>query len=181
MKNSITLDCQLADSLDSSLQNSMGISGGESNEGSEKYYNTSNGVFANAEGGTKISPEMIQAGLATTTAIVSGISKNRASQGACKKPLVRESFLNRGKWASYKACLDREAKAQAQAVAKAEAEARAREAEAQAQYANRGGAGDDSDDKILGMPKGLAIGLGVTLGLVIVGFVGYKIVKAKQG
>jgi hypothetical protein len=181
MNNTINLDCQLADQLDSSVQNSMGIQGGTSKNDGELFYNTSNGIYANAEGDNKISPEMIQAGLATTTAIVSGISKNRASQGVCKKPLIRETPLNRRKWADYRACLDREAKAQAQAVAKAEAEARAKEAEAQAQYANRGGSGDDSDDKILGMPKGLAIGIGVTLGLVIVGFVGYKIVKAKQG
>lgn len=183
MNNTINLDCQLADQLDSSVQNSMGIQGGTSLNRGELFYNTSNGNISNAEGDTKISPEMIQAGLATTTAIVSGISKNRASQGACKKPLIRETFLNKGKWANYRSCIDREEKAKQRELEIEQAKARAKEAEANAKYQNRGGGGSDDggDDKILGMPKGLAIGIGVALGLAVVGFVAFKIVKAKQG
>lgn len=189
MNNNINLDCQLADQLDSSVQNSMGIQGGTSQKGGELFYNTSNANYANAEGdksgGSKVSPEMIQAGIATTTALISNISRNRASQGSCKKPLLPESFYNHGKWNIYKDCLRAvEQKRQDEiALAKAQAEARAREAEANAQAeANRRNSStiDDSSDKILGMPKGLAIGIGVALGLAVVGFVAFKIVKAKK-
>jgi len=166
-------ECPLVDSLDSSVKNSIGISGGVSGEGNEIYYNTSDKVFHNV-----VDPELIKAGLATTTAVVSGVSQSRAGQ-VCKRPLVRENALNRGKWSAYRDCLDREAKKQAAAVAIAEANARAKELELQAA---RGGSDIDmtGDDKILGMPKGLAIGLGVVLALGI-SFVGYKIYKSNKG
>ena len=169
-------ECPLADSLDSSVKSSLGISGGISKEGNEIYYNTTNkndGVYNNFTP----TPEEIQAALKVTTSVASGISQKRAGQ-VCKKPLVPESFYNHGKWNTYKDCLRSEKEKQdAIEQAKAEAEALAK--------AGRSGSGNntiiDDTDKILGMPKNVAIGIGVVLSLAVVGFVGYKIYKSKKG
>ena len=170
-------ECPLADSLDSSLKGLMGISGGISKEGNETYYNTSD----NFHGADALTPEqmlLIQQGLATGTAVASGVIQKRAIQGICKKPLIRENPTNRKKWSEYRACLDREEKKRADELAIEQAKAAA--ALAAAQSRGGSGLGNDDDDKILGMPKNLAIGIGVVLGLTVVGFVGYKIVKAKK-
>jgi hypothetical protein len=131
-------------------------------------------------GGTKIDPELVKAGIATATAIASGIAQKRAGQ-VCKKPLLPESFVNRAKWNEYKACLRREQekaereRLEAEERRRAEEERLRREAE---ERANRGNFTPE-DDKILGMPKGLAIGLGVLLGVAVIGGGAYLILKNK--
>ena len=146
-----------------------------------EYYSNNNGDTSG--GGTKIDPELVKAGLATATAIASGIAQKRAGQ-VCKKPLLPESFVNRAKWSSYKQCLAREqAKAErevreAEERRRAEEERLRREAEERANRGNSGGFTPD-DDKILGMPKGLAIGLGVLLGVAVLGGGAYLILKNK--
>lgn len=175
------LDCSLGDSLDSSIQKSMGISGGISTEGNEVYYNSSNyyGIDAAAStsvggSGSYVSPEMIESSIKTTTDLISAL-KSKQTQGGCKKPSLPESFLNRGKWDSYRKCIDNEKKQEQDRLnAIAEAQARAEQLRQdklnQARYIS-------GDDKILGMPRGLAIGVGVFLGLSVVGFVAYKVFK----
>ena len=171
--NNLTIDN--TENLDSSILDSLGISGGTSLNGGELFYNTSN--YSSADG-KKISPEMVQAGLGLATVVASGVGRNRASQGVCKRPLIRENALNRGKWSDYRACLTREERAKERELAIEQARA---EAERE-KRANKGGGEDDytmDDDKIFGMPKGLAIGLGVAL-VGVLGLVIYKVVKAKQ-
>lgn len=173
------LDCSLGDSLDSSIQKSMGISGGVSKEGNETYYNSSNYYGADATvsssgTGSYVSPEMVEKSITTTTELISAL-KSKSTQGGCKKPSLPESFLNRGKWDSYRKCIDNEKKQEQDRLnAIAEAQARAEQLRQdklnQARYIS-------GDDKILGMPRGLAIGVGVFLGLSVVGFVAYKVFK----
>lgn len=173
------LDCSLGDSLDSSIQKSMGISGGVSNEGNEIYYNSSNYYGADASasssgGGSYVSPEMVEKSVSATTELISAL-KSKPTQGGCKKPSLQESFLNRKKWATYKDCIAKE-KQQEQERLEALAQARARAEQEKQQRLNQARY-ISGDDKILGMPRGLAIGLGVFLGLSIAGFVAYKVVK----
>jgi hypothetical protein len=175
------IDCSLADSLDSSIQKSMGISGGVSKEGNETYYNSSNYYGADAtvstsggSAGSYVSPEMVESSIKTTTDLITAL-KSKPTQGGCKKPSLQESFLNRGKWATYKKCIENEKKQEqdrlnALAQAQARAEQVKKERLNQARYIS-------GDDKILGMPRGLAIGVGVFLGLSIAGFVAYKVFK----
>lgn len=177
------LDCSLGDSLDSSIQKSIGISGGVSKEGNEVYYNSSNYYGADAaistSGGGKgsyVSPEMVEQSIAATTQLISAL-KSKPTQGGCKKPSLQESFLNRKKWSTYKKCIENEKKQEQDRLnALAQAQARAEQARQlklnQARYIS-------GDDKILGMPRGLVIGVGVFLGLSIAGFVAYKIYKRK--
>jgi|LakMenEpi03Aug12_release.lakeMendotaPanAssembly.Ray.scaffolds.fasta_scaffold142137_2 hypothetical protein len=144
----------------------------------------SNNDGATSGGKFKIDPELIKAGIGVATTFASGIAQNRAGQ-VCKRPLLPESFINRGKWSSYKQCLAREQ----EKVERAERERREteerlrREAEERLRReANKGG-GDGGfvpdDDKILGMPKGLAIGLGVLLGVAVLGGGAYLILRKK--
>lgn len=175
------LDCSLGDSLDSSIQKSMGISGGVSKEGNEVYYNSSNYYGADAAvstsgGGTGsyVSPEMVESSIKTTTDLITAL-KSKSTQGGCKKPSLPESFLNRKKWSTYKKCIANEKKKEQERLdAIVQAQARAEQAKqqklSQARYIS-------GDDKILGMPRGLAIGVGVFLGLSIAGFVAYKVFK----
>jgi len=159
--------------------------------GNRYYPQYSNGVgdataptTSGSGDGTKIDPELIKAGIATATAIASGIAMKRAGQ-VCKKPLLPESFVNRKKWSAYKQCVAREqAKAEkevrdAEERRRAEEERLRREAEERAN-ANKGGGFMPEDDKILGMPKGLAIGLGVLLGVAVIGGGAYLILKNKN-
>ena len=67
----------------------------------------SNNDGATSGGKFKIDPELIKAGIGVATTFASGIAQNRAGQ-VCKRPLLPESFINRGKWSSYKQCLARE-------------------------------------------------------------------------
>lgn len=177
------LDCSLGDSLDSSIQKSMGISGGISKQGNEVYYNSSNyygvdGAELSTSGGGEggnISPEMIDKGVKATTDLILAL-KSKSTQGGCKKPKLAESFINRGKWAEYRECVAKEKRQENERLdAIKRAEDRAEKAKQdrlnRARYIS-------GDDKILGMPRGLAIGIGVFLGLSIVGFAAYKIVKA---
>lgn len=175
------LDCSLGDSLDSSIQKSMGISGGVSKEGNEVYYNSSNYYGADAAvsssgGGSYVSPEMVESSVKATIDLITAL-KSKSTQGGCKKPSLPESFLNRGKWSTYKKCIANEKKQEQDrldAIKRAEdrAEQLKQQKLNQARYIS-------GDDKILGMPRGLAIGVGVFLGLSFVGFVAYKIYKRK--
>ncbi len=152
-------------------------------------YSNNDGATASTTsgGGSKIDPELIKAGIATATAVASGIAQKRAGQ-VCKKPLLPESFVNRGKWSAYKDCLrierekaeraERERR-EAEERRRAEEERLRREAEERAN-ANRGGGFTPEDDKILGMPKGLAIGLGIFLGVAVLGGGAYLILKNKN-
>jgi len=150
----------------------------------EQFFDSKKSGGGNAGGGTKIDPELVKAGIATATAVASGIAQKRAGQ-VCKKPLLPESFVNRAKWSAYKQCLAREqAKAEkelrdAEERRRAEEERLRREAEERAN-ANKGGGFMPEDDKILGMPKGLAIGLGVLLGVAVIGGGAYLILKNKN-
>jgi len=163
------------------ILNTPSMTGERYKNGQMFYAYGSNQNYSGGDASQYVNPETIQAGLQLTTAVASGISQNRASQGTCKKPLIRENPLNKRKWNDFRACLDREERKRQFELEKArlEAEARAKEAEASS-YKNRGGSSDDGDDKILGMPKGLAIGIGVALGVAVLGLVAYKIVKAKN-
>jgi hypothetical protein len=146
----------------------------------EQFFDSKKSGGGNAGGGGKIDPELVKAGIATATAIASGIAQKRAGQ-VCKKPLLPESFVNRAKWSAYKQCLAREAekaereRREAEERRRAEEERLRREAE---ERANRGNFTPE-DDKILGMPKGLAIGLGVLLGVAVIGGGAYLILKNK--
>jgi hypothetical protein len=99
--------------------------------------------------------------------------------------LLPESFINRGKWSSYKQCLAREqekverAEREAEERRRAEQERLRREAEERANKGGGGGGFVPVDDKILGMPKGLAIGLGVLLGVAVLGGGAYLILRKK--
>jgi hypothetical protein len=170
----LTLDCSLEDSLDSSIQKSIGISGGFSKEGKEVYYNSSNyyGVdSSNIDGdGSNVSPEMIDKGIKATTDLILAL-KSKSNQAVCKRPKIRESIINRGKWADYKECIAKEKRQEQErldAIERLEREKQDRLN--RARYIS-------GDDKILGMPRGLAIGVGVFLGLSIAGFVAYKVFK----
>ena len=101
--------------------------------------------------------------------------------------MLPESFINRGKWSSYKQCLAREqekverAEREAEERRRAEQERLRREAEERANKGKDDGGGFvPDDDKILGMPKGLAIGLGVLLGVAVLGGGAYLILKNKN-
>jgi hypothetical protein len=152
-----------------------------------RYYpRDSNYVYSNNDGATsggktKIDPELIKLGISTATAVASGIAQNRAGQ-VCKRPLLPESFINRGKWSSYKQCLAREQ----EKVERAERERRETEERLRREAEERANKGKDDgggfvpdDDKILGMPKGLAIGLGVLLGVAVLGGGAYLILRKK--
>lgn len=139
-------------------------------------------------GGSKIDPELIKAGIATATAVASGIAQKRAGQ-VCKKPLLPESFVNRGKWSAYRQCLAREQEKaeraerearEAEERRRAEEERLRRDAEERANANKGAGSFMPEDDKILGMPKGLAIGLGVLLGVAVIGGGAYLILRNKK-
>jgi hypothetical protein len=187
----INEDLLNADGLDLTTVKMTGdkFSNGQTYSAYRSYYPRDNYVYSNNDGATasggktKIDPELIKAGIGVATAVASGIAQNRAGQ-VCKKPLLPESFINRGKWSSYKQCLAREqekverAEREAEERRRAEQERLRREAE---DRANKGG-GDGGfvpDDKILGMPKGLAIGLGVLLGVAVLGGGAYLILRKK--
>jgi hypothetical protein len=184
----INEDLLNADGLDLTTLKMTGdkFSNGEPYSAYRYYPRDSNYVYSNNDGATsggkfKIDPELIKAGIGVATTVASGITQNRAGQ-VCKRPLLPESFINRGKWNDYKACLRREQeKAERAERERRETEERLRrEAE---ERANKGG-GDGGfvpdDDKILGMPKGLAIGLGVLLGVAVLGGGAYLILKNKN-
>jgi hypothetical protein len=162
--------------LTSDLLNKEAITGEVFKGGKQTYYAYGqNQRFSGSDASEYLTPENIQAGIGLTTAVASGIAQNRSGQ-VCKKPLIRENITNHKKWQDYRACLDREEKRRQDEIALEEAKARAKQAEA---LANRSAVDLTTiDDKILGMPKGVAIGVGVAL-VAVLGFVVYKVVKRK--
>jgi hypothetical protein len=190
----INEDLLNADGLDLTTLKMTGdkFSNGEPYSAYRYYPRDSNYVYSNNDGATsggkfKIDPELIKAGIGVATTVASGIAQNRAGQ-VCKKPLLPESFINRGKWSSYKQCLAREqekveraerAEREAEERRRAEQERLRREAEERANKGKDDGGGFVPDDKILGMPKGLAIGLGVLLGVAVLGGGAYLILRKK--
>ena len=187
----INEDLLNADGLDLTTVKMTGdkFSNGQTYSAYRSYYPRYSNLYSNNDGATsggkfKIDPELIKAGIGVATTVASGITQNRAGQ-VCKRPLLPESFINRGKWSAYKQCLAREqekverAEREAEERRRAEQERLRREAE---ERANKGGGGGEfvpDDDKILGMPKGLAIGLGVLLGVAVLGGGAYLILRKK--
>lgn len=183
----INEDLLNADGLDLTTLKMTGnkFSNGEPYSAYGSYYPRYNPLYSNNDGATsggktKIDPELIKAGIGVATTLASGIAQNRAGQ-VCKRPLLPESFVNRRKWSDYKACLRREQeKAERAERERRDTEERLRrEAE---ERANKGGGSGEfvpDDDKILGMPKGLAIGLGVLLGVAVLGGGAYLILRKK--
>jgi hypothetical protein len=111
-----------------------------------------------------------------------GQIKRRAKRtiGECIQPAVPENPLNRRKWADYRACLKAQIDAKNEEIELAKAQEREKvKSELSQENQFREGSGDVpvvDDDKILGMPKGLAIGLGIAV-LAIGGFIAYKVIK----
>lgn len=193
MRNGNDFDLSNADALDESVANAIGMNDsfqyssccgadGQSNFTNESLLDglTENTSLLNAEGGgeSKVSPEMIQAGIGATTAIVAGIQASKASpsgqakqdlKNACgRKPLFKK------KKAKWQECVNEYMKS------KQVAQTPVAPVAPPVDYSQRNmRSGDDSDGKILGMPKGLAIGLGVVLALGLT-FVAVKVVRAKM-
>ena len=183
----INEDLLNADGLDLTTVKMTGnkFSNGEPYSAYRSYYpRYSSNLYSNNDGATKIDPELIKLGIGVATTVASGITQNRAGQ-VCKRPLLPESFINRGKWSAYKQCLAREqakverAEREAEERRRAEQERLRREAEDRASKGGGGGGFVPDDDKILGMPKGLAIGLGVLLGVAVLGGGAYLILRKK--
>ena len=197
MRNRNYFDLSNADALDESVSNmvsSRGISDFVASRSDRGQYSnlineslldglTENTSLLNADGegggGSKVSPEMIQAGIGATTAVIAGIQASKASpagqskqdlKNACgRKPLFKK------KKAKWQECVNEYMKA------KQVAQTPVAPVAPPVDYSQRSmRSGDDSDGKILGMPKGLAIGLGVVLALGIT-FVTIKVVRAKMG
>lgn len=191
MRNGNDFDLSNADALDESVANAIGMNNSFqysafTNERlldglTENTSLLNADGYSNGEGGgeSKVSPEMIQAGIGATTAIIAGIQASKASpagqskqdlKNACgRKPLFKK------KKAKWQECVNEYMKA------KQVAQTPVAPVAPPVDYSQRGmKANDDSDGKILGMPKGLAIGLGVVLALGIT-FVTIKIVRAKMG
>jgi hypothetical protein len=155
--------------LDESICNAIGMNNNleYSNLINEDLLNglTENTSLLNADGdgGNTITPEQA-AQIAKVGVDIGKALAPKADSAGCKKPVLPESFINRGKWNTYKDCL-RDAKAAKQAEVKAEQDRIALERERlnqqqmmQQQSQQRGG---ESDDKFLGMPK--AVGITVTV------------------
>lgn len=120
--------------------------------------------------GQYVNPETVQAGVAATTAIASTIMANRNSPaGQSKKELKavcgRKPLLRKNK-AKYQECVNKYL-ASKQPVAPAYNPSSDRSVNLP----------PVADDKILGMPKPLAIGLGVVLAIGVT-FIAVKVYKA---
>lgn len=160
------------------ILNAPSMTGEKFTNGNQVFSAYENSKYSNGAG-DYITPENINA----TINLATQFAKNQQGQGECKKPLMPESFYNRGNWNRYKDCLrDRKERQERQLRIEQERRRAAEEQKAKAEamikerlLAKSGGG--ISGDKILGMPKGLAIGLGVTLGVAVLGLVAYKIVK----
>ena len=109
-----------------------------------------------------------------TISSISNLALERAKK-VCKKPVFPENPLNRGNWDIYRACMASEER-----KAKQELLARQKEAEAQLEALKlQNKLADAKDDKILGMPKGLAIGLGIGVGVLMIGTIILLAVRKK--
>jgi hypothetical protein len=163
--------------LDESICNAIGIDNNEySNLINENLLDglTENTSLLSANGEEEysyvtITPEQAQqaAQIAKVGIEIGKSLAPKADSAGCKKPALPESFLNRGKWSTYKDCL-RDAKAAKQAEAKAEQDRISLERERlaqqqmqQSQQSQQRGSSDDGGDKFLGMPK--AVGITVTV------------------
>jgi hypothetical protein len=118
--------------------------------------------------------------------------KDKRTVGVCTQPIVPDNLLNHRKWNQYRACLHtqyaqmNEQKANEIAQAREEERLKAQqEAQAHTNAVSDSVTKQDisdinaSDDKILGMPKGVAIGLGVAI-VALGGFLVYKKFIAKK-
>ena len=111
--------------------------------------------------------------------------KAKRTVGECVQPAVPQNPLNKKKWDAYRDCLKAQLQAKNEEIEIARAESQSKEkfdvgsnSENQYRESSNDSLGVD-DDKILGMPKGLAIGLGIAV-LAIGGFITYKIIKSKN-
>jgi hypothetical protein len=139
-------------------------------------------------------------GLLTEIISRRGLKKDLMAVTGCKRPALNIGKKKR----AYQQCLaDYQASVTAKGDAVAQAELKVAEAEAKAEESKRqveelrsstqtaggsksastdstgAGAGASSDGKILGMPKGLAIGLGIAI-LAVGVFVTIKIIRARK-
>jgi hypothetical protein len=163
--------------LDESICNAIGMNNNleYSNLINEDLLNglTENtGLLSADGGGNTITPE--QAAQIGKAAIDIGKALAPKADGdGCKKPVLPESFLNRGKWSTYKDCL-RNAQEAKQAAVKAEQDRIALERERllqsqQSQQSQKGASDDDGGgDKFLGMPKAVGITVTVVGGLALI-------------
>lgn len=168
--------------LDESISNAIGMTDNleYSNLINESLLNglTENTSLLNADaatvsggGSSYVNPETIKAGTELTTSLVKALSAKK--EGSCLKPSLPESFLNRKKWATYKQCKEDERKAEEQ---RAEAERQRTEQERlRLEQAKTQSDLERKSGKILGMPKGVAIGVGIgIIVLAVGGFIIYK-------
>jgi hypothetical protein len=164
--------------LDESICNAIGMNNNleYSNLINEDLLNglTENTSLLNADGGgNTITPE--QAAQIGKAAIDIGKALAPKADGdGCKKPVLPESFLNRGKWSTYKDCL-RNAQEAKQAATKAEQdridlerERLERERLLQQSQQSQRASDDDGGDKFLGMPKAVGITVTVVGGLALI-------------
>lgn len=185
--NGNSFECPLAHDLDESIQGAIGITGKVSFEKGQNYYdsinnhNNNNALYSNGDGassvsgaGSYITPETIQAGTQLTTAIISGIS-NKNKGGSCKKPTLPESFINRGKWSTYKDCLAAEERQKQRDVEIAQAQAQSNAS----LLANQGN-GNNRIEEGMSTSTKVLIAVGVTLFFGLAGFVTYKVIKSKN-
>ena len=162
------LELSNIEGLDESICNAIGMNNNleYSNLINEDLLNglTENTSLLSADGGgNTITPEQA-AQIGKTVIDIGKALAPKADSAGCKKPVLPESFLNRGKWSTYKDCL-RNAQEAKQAAAKAEQdridlERERLERERQQQSQQRGD-DDGGGDKFLGMPK--AVGITVTV------------------
>lgn len=147
--------------------------------GANGYSNTDGGEGEDAKTPDKaaskdsVTPEMIQAGIGTTTAIIQGIQQKRATQEgqdkiAMRKMCGRKPLIGNKKKAEYQKCVSDFIKSKQQST--------------QQQYVpdpsqQRTVSPDASGDgKVLGVPKGVAIAIGVVV-LAVGGYFAIKAIK----
>jgi len=96
----------------------------------------------------------------------------------CRKPLIRETFINKKNWEEYRACLKRqEGKARAEAIAlEKEREFELEKLKTQSQQSALESLLRDSSSEQSKFPTGLVIGLSV-VALGAIGFIIYKTIK----
>jgi hypothetical protein len=129
--------------------------------------------------GSSVTPEMVQAGLGVTTAVISGVQQKRATQAGQDKIAMRnlcgrKPILGKKKKAEYQKCVSDFMKS------KQVSQTPVMPPEYYQQQQRMMNPTPEGDDKIMGMPKGVAIALGVVV-LAVGGFFAYKMIKKAQG
>lgn len=133
-------------------------------------------IYSNA-----ISPEQVDAAAKAATAAAMIIQQRRAAKAESEKSAIKAScgrkpLIGKAKKAKYEKCVSDFLKRK-QDAEKAQAQSQATTFPP-VDYSRL--AAPQEDDKILGMPKGLAIGLGLAV-LALGGFVAFKMIKKARG